>query len=447
MDGVGLFQIFVQAHKAQLESSGVPKLFWEILYKKLKDQIFDAGLAFQMASINYEGVEKTPSDPLWKLFVTSENGISSEDSSQIYLIDHAWTYRLSHARHDLTHNSNLLNRMYKFMKCEDDSITQEEKIEFVLSEMWRYNNFFSLNNNFNSIEERMPVWYIMDEVGSSINHSDEPNFRTVPFLYLLEGVTYTLLFPIKNVEPGEEVFRDFVEGQTSDSKKRRALLLPWREDSFLDENFEQIEPDENYFLSGHISETLPEKHSEIICQSKLKVYSQYIFVNRYLTDPDFEIVDSQEEADILWFTSHVKDYRELSLNRPHVFVNQFPFEFVLTIKDLLAIVCRRKADKKFNEDTLETFPSWLPTTFNLITELVQFVAYFQRRGEKGLDNHWICKPWNLARGLDTQVTKDLFHILKLPATGPKIAQKYVVNPVLFERQDIGKVKFDIRYSL
>lgn len=95
----------------------------------------------------------------------------------------------------------------------------------------------------------------------------------------------------------------------------------------------------------------------------------------------------------------------------------------------------------------ENQPEWLPTTFNLKTELAQFVSYFQHRQSQGLDNHYIIKPWNLARGLDIHVTKSLHHILKLSLSGPKIVQKYLHNPVLFERPEIGSVKFDIRYIL
>ncbi len=131
---------------------------------------------------------------------------------------------------------------------------------------------------------------------------------------------------------------------------------------------------------------------------------------------------------------------------PEKRINQFPFEHVLTIKDLLCVVCRRMGDKKTSED-LECLPKWLPATYNMKTELKEFVSYFQTRERAGLDNHWIVKPWNLARGLDTHVTKSLHHILKLSFSGPKIVQKYLEDPVLFNRPEIGKVKFDIRYIL
>ncbi|KAG7203962.1 hypothetical protein KM043_001828 [Ampulex compressa] len=447
MDGIGLFHTFLQTHQPQLESSGVPKIFWEILFKKLRNQTFDSGLVFQLVKIDYEDSPKGPKDPTWKLFVSSEDGISANDANNIYLVDHAWTYDTARVRQNLTHVPGLLERMCSLMGFDEEA-TEEEKIEFVSNEMWRYNQSFSLSSG--SIEDRMPVWYIMDELGSAINHSDDPNFRTVPFLYLPQGLTYTLLFPIKDVNFEDEITRDFVEGQTNDSKKRRALLIPWVDSYFMDESFSQTEPDENYFLAGHIRESLPERvNSELLerdSNTKFKVFSQYTYINEYLTDSAFEIVDSEEEADILWYISHFKNYKELSLRSPRVFVNQFPFENVITIKDLLSIVCRRRATHKaFDLDTLETYPPWLPTTFNLSTELVQFVSYFEHRAAMGLDNHWICKPWNLARGLDTHVTSNLYQILRLPSTGPKIAQKYISKPVLFDRPGIGKVKFDIRY--
>jgi len=114
---------------------------------------------------------------------------------------------------------------------------------------------------------------------------------------------------------------------------------------------------------------------------------------------------------------------------------QFPYESVFTIKDLLSAVCRRlPSNGKLAElSNLETSPKWYPTTYNLKTELPQFVSFFQHREERGLDNHWICKPWNLARGMDTYITDNLNCIVRLPTTGPKVT-KINFRSILFKLQ-------------
>ena len=92
-------------------------------------------------------------------------------------------------------------------------------------------------------------------------------------------------------------------------------------------------------------------------------------------------------------------------------MNQFPFEHVITIKDLLAIVSRRVQDSR----------KWLPITYNLSYELPKFIEYFRQRERDFLDNHWILKPWNLARSIDTTVTRNLNQIIRSHETGPKVA--------------------------
>lgn len=228
------------------------------------------------------------------------------------------------------------------------------------------------------------------------------------------------------------------------------MFLPWRDIDFTDESFDQQEPDPSYFLQGRIEESLSENQlTPLIDRNEpIKVFSDYEFVNKYLTDPAFEIVGESEKAQILWFTKHFKGFNTLSKDFPNTFVNQFPFENVITIKDLLAIVGRRGIKSHHDNETLKTFPNWLPTTYNLKTELREFVSYFQHREKKKLDNYFIIKPFNLARSLDTHITNNLAQIIRLSQTGPKIAQKYIENPVLFNRPDAGgKVKFDVRYVI
>uniref|UniRef100_A0A2M4AHD5 Putative tubulin--tyrosine ligase-like protein 12 n=1 Tax=Anopheles triannulatus TaxID=58253 RepID=A0A2M4AHD5_9DIPT len=452
------YEAFVNVHKPQLQSSGVPEHFWPDLYRKLTGQVFDAGLAFSLLAVDYGDEVRSAEDPVWLLQVSKEGGMKADDPTEIYLIDHAWTFRTDNARQLLTAHPELVSRLAVMMGLEqDDTVPPAAYIPRILQDMWRWCNTYSVSADGLSVENRMPIWYVMDEVGSAVLHGDSPNCRIVPFMHIAEGITYSLLFPIEDIDEGDTLYRDFVEGVPSDAKERDALLLPWRYCSFVKEDFSQSEPSKEYFLAGHVEETLPGEDIPpplIDANRSLKVYSQYEMVNKYLTDPSYELVDEPAEADILWMTSHFKEFRELSESRPNTFVNQFPFENVMTIKDLLSIICRRAAADGVGEETgdsdplVHPRPRWLPVTYNLKTELVAFASYFQNRAQRGLDNHWIVKPWNLARTLDTHITDNLAQIMRLQQTGPKIAQKYIEHPVLFERTELeAAVKFDVRYVL
>lgn len=444
------YDVFIEQHKSQLISNNIPSNFWKPLCVKLKNQIFDAGNVFSMIYLQTE-TSNEDSEQLLNV-VLSTDSFDYDDGNNIYLIDHAWTYSVHEAKSHLTNVPGLAERMAKLMHLSFSSDNMVE-VDDVCKFMWKFNLTYSCSLSMN-VEDHLPVWYVMDEFGSAIQHSDNPNFRIVPLLHLSEGMAYSLLFPIQAVKKGDFVTRDYVEGTVSPIE-RKAKLLPWVYNSLRDICFVQEEPPENYFLSGRSNESLPniealipkESNGIALDTTALKVFSQYTFINEYLTSPKFLIVVEEEEADILWFTSHFKQFKEFSETYPSKFVNQFPFECVLTIKDLLAIICRRKtnSDCDFGYEQNENYPSWLPITYNLITELPKFVSYFQYRQERGLNNNWICKPWNLARGMDTIITDNLDCIVRVSSSGPKIVQKYIENPVLFFRDGIGDVKFDIRY--
>lgn len=55
-------------------------------------------------------------------------------------------------------------------------------------------------------------------------------------------------------------------------------------------------------------------------------------------------------------------------------LNQFPCESLVTVKDCMAAVSRRVVGG--------VSPAWLPETFNLQTELPQFIANYQRRQKR-----------------------------------------------------------------
>lgn len=443
------YLIFITNHEPQLKTNNIPEQFWKPLCLKLKNQIFDAGNNFSMLYIEPE--ESNPEDPSSVKVIVSTDLVDPSDGNNIYLIDHAWTFKASEAKVHLTEVPGLAERMAKLMNLSSQS---DNLVEDILKHMWKFNLTYSCSA-LSSVEDQLPVWYVMDEFGSSVRHSDNPNFKIVPFLNLAEGIVYSLLFPLRCAYKGDEVLRDYVVGITDDIE-RRARLLPWIPSSFKAIDFLQSEPSEDYFISGRRLETLPnvdalipkDTNGSALEAKPLKVFSDYPYINEYLTSSKFSLVTDEHNADILWLISHFKQYKEFSELYPHKFINQFPFENIVTIKDLLAIVSRRNNSTiGSSSDTLPFLPNWLPTTYNMSTELPKFISYFQYREDKELDNYWICKPWNLARGMDMMITNNLDCIVRQSSSGPKIAQKYIENPVLFHRDGIGSVKFDVRYVL
>ncbi|XP_034021343.1 tubulin--tyrosine ligase-like protein 12 isoform X2 [Thalassophryne amazonica] len=282
----------------------------------------------------------------------------------------------------------------------------------------------------------------MDEFGSQVQHSDQPSCAMAPFFDMSGQLAYTLLWPLQDLKEGDEVTRDYAYGET-DPLVRRCRLLPWIPDDLDGISSITAEPLDSYCES--IAEENKEKFPVEIqsctvpADKILKVYSELAQVRNNLSHPRFQVTEEEDEADIIWSYSHIKDYRKLSEERPHVMLNQFPCESLITAKDCLAAVARRA-----NSGLL---PDWMPETFNLQTELPQFIKRYHLRQQRGQDNHWICKPWNLARGLDTHITNNLNYIIRQTESTPKVVCKYLEDLVLFHKEDVGMVKFDIRYML
>ncbi|KAM9672248.1 tubulin--tyrosine ligase-like protein 12 [Trichechus inunguis] len=450
-EGAQALEQFAALHGPALRASGVPELYWGRLLHKLEHEVFDAGEVFGIMQVEEDGSEdeemrevrrKGPNpgiDLSYKVIVTSEVGLQAADPNSIFLIDHAWTYRVEHARRQLQQTPGLLHRMANLMGIEfHGEVPSAEAVALVLEEMWKFNQTYQLAHG--SAEEKVPVWYVMDEFGSRIQHADVPSVATAPFFYMPQQVAYTLLWPLRDLDTGEEVTRDFAYGET-DPLIRKCMLLPWAPTDMLDVSSSTPEPPDAHYqaILEENKEKLPIAISPAAYPHEhiFKVCTDVHQVLSHLTHPRFTFTPREADADILYNFSHFKDYRRLSQERPNVLLNQFPCENLLTVKDCLASIARRAGGPEG--------PPWLPRTFNLRTELPQFVSCFQQRERRGEDNHWICKPWNLARSLDTHITRDLSSIIRHRESAPKVVSKYIESPVLFPREDVGMVKFDIRY--
>lgn len=69
----------------------------------------------------------------------------------------------------------------------------------------------------------------MDEFGSAIRHSDNPNVRCVPFLFQPSNIMFSLIWPTEDLVSGQEITRDYLYGIT-DETIRSCKLIPWIED-------------------------------------------------------------------------------------------------------------------------------------------------------------------------------------------------------------------------
>lgn len=443
------YQLFLSLHTPALKAARIPPLYWKSLHLKLANEVFDAGEVFGIMQVEEEEDEdedkERRSNPgaemAYKVIVTKESGLQAADPTSVFLVDHAWTYRVESARQQLLEIPGLLIRMASLMGLPfHGEAPDPDIVDLVLDNMWQYNQTYRLSQG--SAEEKVPVWYIMDEFGSRVQHSSQPTCCMAPLFYAPQQIAYSVLWPLQDLENGDEVTRDFAYGE-GDTLVRRCRLLPWLHDDLEAVSDDIQEPSDLYYetILQENKEKLPvDIQPYCVPDGKvLKVYTEMKQVLDHLKHPRFQFTENEEEADIIWVFSHIRDYRKMSEEQPHVLLNQFPCETVLTTKDCLASVARRARGGQGSP--------WLPKTFNLQTELPQFIRHYLQRQERGLDNHWICKPWNLARGLDTHITNNLNYIIRQRESTPKVVSKYLEDPVLFHRDEVGMVKFDIRYMV
>uniref|UniRef100_A0A2N9H5T5 Tubulin--tyrosine ligase-like protein 12 SET-like domain-containing protein n=1 Tax=Fagus sylvatica TaxID=28930 RepID=A0A2N9H5T5_FAGSY len=265
--------------------------------------------------------------------------------------------------------------------------TAEEPLaDRIISAMWLYLMTYRLADE-EKIDETS-VWYVMDELGSALRHSDEPNFRVAPFLFMPEG-------DLASAEYAKHC-----------QKQSKSLISP----------------------SVHSSATRSLHHTD---GSPLCVYTDLPQVEEFLTRSEFVITSEPKDADIVWTSMQVdEDLKKAAGLTDQQYINQFPFEACLVMKHHLAETVQKAHGS----------PEWLQPTYNLETHLSQLIGDYYVRKRDGLNNLWILKPWNMARTIDTSVTDNLSAIIRLMETGPKICQKYIEHPALFNRK-----KFDLRY--
>ncbi|KAJ1837330.1 hypothetical protein LPJ57_011458, partial [Coemansia sp. RSA 486] len=98
---------FEATHKQQLESLGLPKHLWQVLYKKLASEILDIGEYVVLNSVE-DSTKHTAYLTEHKLCLSQDK---LDAQSNVFLIDHAWTTTIDQALGQLDSAPGLLERM------------------------------------------------------------------------------------------------------------------------------------------------------------------------------------------------------------------------------------------------------------------------------------------------------------------------------------------------
>ena len=383
------------------------------------------------------------------------------------------------------------------------NLCQLQREIFVHKYMWQINRTYRLVTSEKYDEDS--IWYINDEFGSSINHSDIPNCAMFPFIYSKsnnfekdELITYSILWPLKNLKKGDEVFIDFLTN-ISENEERSQRLTCWYktpEEYFnkkfsekikklndalnlnslkefedntqklinMDKNNEEISNDLikkifDFKLCNN-DENLINKTIEKIKESiknynnqnkksgiyfeknfnennKIKVVTDLPYVKENLKIPNMTFTNDIREADIIWLNTNIftlidSNNLKLKNNGENIFLNQYPYESIITLKSNLTYLIQKNLG----------INNIMGISYDMKTELSEIIGNYYYNERNGFDNTWILKPINMSRSMDMIVTNNINEIIRSVETGPKICQKYYSQPYLMNNK-----KFDLRFII
>ncbi|KAF9205954.1 hypothetical protein BGZ49_003251 [Haplosporangium sp. Z 27] len=342
-----------------------------------------------------------------------------------------------HPDHDAEGLKNLENAIGGQVKRDKEAKAAERKkqetVDKIMTEMWKFSQTYEYAVvDASGQTKKESAWYIMDEVGSSMAHSDTPNCVCVPFIYVGRGtVSYSVIYPIEDIPKGAALTRDFVPADIKDPIARKAYLQIYNDEQDAAEliavyESDKLEDNEVQPFDQPFVKTLARQESKALGR-KLRLYTTTEWVATNCKLPNVELVDSEDQADLIWFSQDFKDFDKLTKGQR---INQLENESCVTFKHNLAALVK---------SAYGTVP-WSSITYNLTTELAPFVGHYLWNKEHGHRNLWISKPWNMARGLQVTIQEELAPLVRQRDTGPKIAQEYIQTPVLYEGR-----KFDLRY--
>ena len=173
-------------------------------------------------------------------------------------------------------------------------------------------------------------------------------------------------------------------------------------------------------------------------------------------------MDTPDEADVLYLIEHTfcRDGTQ-EYSKSGKVMNQFWWEGLIVTKESLARSVKLYAESKRSNDQMKTADDdgqfilpWFPVSFNLsnspeLAECIMtnvFYKKFSNSVQLDADMHnnthnlWIIKRFNGKQSIDYPITSSVQCAVRQLEAAPRLASKYILNPVTLS----GK-KFDLRY--
>lgn len=467
----------------QLHGNQVPRSLWPMVYQKLMGQVFDAGNTFQIGLMesgdsNEEVVGEEEEETSEKEELASpttdpkvNEGANMQEETEeqteevqedevtgptvrvlmaltdiqpfnnVWLIDHAWTFRLREARKKLEESSELLSRVADLVDVklsgEEENLAMD--VDAVYNKIWYKAGHYRIASETQLDEEA--CWFMMDEVGSAIqvsNDTNEVNCMCAPVFFPPTQCAFNLLWTTKAIEESGMVY---VGPSPKAHPTINAILYGGSVDTeSLSDALKLLEDTvaeaQKPMPTGTISNDVP-PYSQVVGDPAIKIFTDVVEVAEFAqkNGPKWALAESLSDANFIWLA---ESHPELIPNLPPscTFYNQFGSEIHYCHKGNLAQLIRRHRG----------FVPWMPRTYDAQTELHLFAADYLRRqheieveGKIEESNLWIVKPTTMARSMDMVVTSSLPLLLRNAETGPKIISKYIHNPLTYKKR-----KFDLR---
>lgn len=284
----------------------------------------------------------------------------------------------------------------------------------ILDEMWIYNQTYCISSASSYKSPcPTPVWYIMDEVGSAINHKSTPNFACHPLFVLSKGIAISIIWPMRDVDAGEVITRNFIQpirsGESRPNFAARSRIFEIH--------------DGNVEVDDIVQETRLTKSTDTINVYDIQSVSHNQTFERglrffcdFITDEDFEDVTSSlgcivtsdmKTADIILSKCRFKNLHVSENSK----VNRFSGEESLLNKLTLDAIIRERLGEA----------PWYLNSYNLLEELPEVLneskrAFFNQR--------WVLRASEPDQvGIRPVVTSDVLRISRLIESGFTVASK------------------------